>query len=100
MAGHSGLRQSGTTCSEDPGLGRSGASLFPGARPGEPLWPQRLCKLAGDIRALPYRDLQALATVLQAKLQPAATAMAPPTGPSVDVEALLAAAESIPGPKE
>lgn len=89
-----------TTTHQDSDSGRTAPSLFPGARPGEPLWPQRLCKLAGDIRSLPYRDVQAFATVLQAKLQPAATAMATPTGPSVVAEALLAAAESIPGFKE
>ena len=94
-----GFPNSATT-HQDSGSGRTAPSLFPGAQPGEPLWPQRLCKLAGDIRSLPYRDVQAFATVLQAKLQPAATAMATPTGPSVVAEALLAAAESIPGLKE
>lgn len=93
-----GFPNSATT-HQDSGSGRTAPSLFPGARPGE-MWPQRLCKLAGDIRALPYRDVQAFAAVLQAKLQPAVTAMATPSGPSVVAEALLAAAESIPGFKE
>lgn len=71
-----------------------------GNAPPVTMWSQRVCKLAGDIRSLPYRDVQAFAAVLQTKLQPAITALNAPTGPAVVAESLLAAAEAIPGIKE